>query len=366
MLILKNFITFYRFFKFYLFNILNEYISYFLYMILGHQYYYISSIIYINFLIIKTHIIYNKLIFKLMKRIPKNCYAGEEGNILGLKEDEEAEEANYILKKNKKGNKNLKKIQNVIGNSAIIEKQKILYLLINGDKKGYELNNSNKIYFNNIFGKNNINKLNYNNNLLNIDEDICQPYSDTCFKIDLNKTKIIFVDNNTILKKYYGQYFKKSLFCGVDSEWREGIYPNEFYKSSILQIANYDEDCIFIIDLQTIENDKKFLDEFLKYFNNKKYIGYDFNRSDISRLNTNIQNIFNNNNIIDIIQIYQLKYLEKCDSLSKLSQKFFKKELYKISQCSNWDIRPLSKRQIHYAALDAMICIKLYKQLLNK
>ena len=105
-------------------------------------------------------LIYNKLIFKLMKRIPKNCYAGEEGNILGLKEDEEAEEANYILKKNKKGNKNLKKIQNVIGNSAIIEKQKILYLLINGDKKGYELNNSNKIYFNNIFGKNNINKLN--------------------------------------------------------------------------------------------------------------------------------------------------------------------------------------------------------------
>ena len=306
-------------------------------------------------------LIYNKVLFKLMKRIPKNANAGEESNNLGLKEDEEVEANKFKI--NKKPNKNLQKMQNVINNSAIIDKQKIQYLLLNGDKKGFTLNNSNQIYFNNIFGKNTITKLDYNFNLLNINEDICQPYDNLCLKIDINKTKIIFVDNNTILKKYHAQYFKKNSYIGVDSEWREGIYPNEFSKASILQMANYDEDCVLIIDLQKIENNKKFLEEFLKCFKNKLFIGYDFKRSDISRFSKDFQILFNNNNIIDIIQMYQLKYLEKCDSLSKITLKFFSKELCKISQCSNWDIRPLSQRQIHYAALDALICIKLYKKL---
>ena len=151
----------------------------------------------------------------------------------------------------------------------------------------------------------------------------------------------------------------------MDSEWREGVYPNEFPKASILQICNYDEDCVLIFDLIKAENDKSFLQEFSNFFSGKKFIGYDFSRSDLNRFNVEIQNNFNNNNIIDIIQIYQLKYLKKCESLSKLSYLFFGKGLCKISQCSNWEIRPLSKRQIHYASLDALICLKLYKKLID-
>ena len=308
--------------------------------------------------------IYNRLMFKLMKRIPKKFYESEEDNILGLKEEEE--ELNKSVKKNKKMNKNLKKLKNVIDNNVFIEKQKIQYAFLNADKKGYKLNNDNQILFNKIFSDKDITHLNFNINLLNIEEeDKCEPYDDSCMRIDLKKTKIFFVDNNNALKKYYDKYFKKYIFCGVDSEWREPIYPNELSRPSILQICNYNENCVLLIDLMKTENDKLFMEEFSKYFKNKKFIGYDFNRSDVNRFNKDIQNIFNNNNIIDIIQIYQLKYLKKCESLSKLAYEFFSTNLCKISQCSNWDIRPLSERQIHYASLDALICVKLYKKLLS-
>ena len=308
-------------------------------------------------------VIYNRLITKLLKRIPEGFYEGEKSNILDLNEEEG--EAKKTCKKNKTGNKNLKPIKKVNNNNIIFEKQKIQYLLINGDRKGFNLNNNNQKLINKIFSNNNITHLNFNYNILDIEEDKCEPYGENCIKINLEKTKIFFVDNINNLKKYFNKYFKKHILIGVDSEWREEIYANEFSKSSILQICNYDEDCVLIIDLIKVENDKLFLNEILGLFNKKKFIGYDFSRSDLERFNVKIQDIFNNNNIIDIIQIYQLKYLEKCESLSKLAEHFFGKSLCKTCQRSNWEIRPLSKRQIHYASLDALICLKLYKKLLD-
>lgn len=36
------------------------------------------------------------------------------------------------------------------------------------------------------------------------------------------------------------------------------------------------------------------------------------------------------------------------------------RELSKGDQFSNWNVRPLRKSQIHYAALDAFVCIQLF------
>lgn len=35
----------------------------------------------------------------------------------------------------------------------------------------------------------------------------------------------------------------------------------------------------------------------------------------------------------------------------------------KGDQCSNWSKKPLRKSQIHYAALDAVICVIIYKEM---
>ena len=38
--------------------------------------------------------------------------------------------------------------------------------------------------------------------------------------------------------------------------------------------------------------------------------------------------------------------------------------LDKYEQKSNWDLRPLKQSQKHYAALDAIVCVKIYKKLI--
>ena len=73
--------------------------------------------------------------------------------------------------------------------------------------------------------------------------------------------------------------------------------------------------------------------------------------------------MFKQSTIIDLIDIYQHKFLEKAPSLKDLCLRFLGNKLCKYEQCSNWDNRPLKKRQLHYAALDAIVCISLYKKL---
>ena len=41
-------------------------------------------------------------------------------------------------------------------------------------------------------------------------------------------------------------------------------------------------------------------------------------------------------------------------------EKLIGKKLCKFEQRSNWNRRPLKKSQLHYAALDALVCEVLY------
>ena len=69
--------------------------------------------------------------------------------------------------------------------------------------------------------------------------------------------------------------------------------------------------------------------------------------------------------IYDLVIIYKQKYLEKCQSLKIVTENILKKSLCKYEQCSDWNKRPLSKCQIHYAALDDLICIELYNKIVG-
>ena len=112
-----------------------------------------------------------------------------------------------------------------------------------------------------------------------------------------------------------------------------------------------------------MENDDTFWRSFKNAIKYKIFIGYDFNTSDIAKFSNNAQTIFNNINIIDIIDIFQQRYLEKAESLSKLCFNCLGKNLCKGCQCSQWDVRPLNKFQLHYAALDALVCIQIFKKI---
>ncbi|EDQ84965.1 uncharacterized protein MONBRDRAFT_29632 [Monosiga brevicollis MX1] len=53
-------------------------------------------------------------------------------------------------------------------------------------------------------------------------------------------------------------------------------------------------------------------------------------------------------------------------SLGSLTATVFGRHLNKVDRMSDWSQRPLTKRQLHYAALDAWICVKLLERLLTE
>ena len=303
-------------------------------------------------------IIFNLLLFKLMKKVQKNNLNENDDKEIKLNEDEEEDELDI---KNKKKDKSKYKYSLKDSISINLEVQKILCLYHYGSLKNFNLTRRNKNIFNNLFNGGVIN-INFNLNLF-FPEEKYEPIENNCLKIDLKKTKIIFIDNNKDFISNFEKYFKKSQYIGVDSEWREPVYINEKIIPSILQIANYNETCTLIIDTKKLENDDTFWQSFKNAIKYKIFIGYDFNTSDIAKFSNNAQTIFNNINIIDIIDIFQQRYLEKAESLSKLCFNFLGKNLCKGCQCSQWDVRPLNKFQLHYAALDALVCIQIFKKI---
>lgn len=203
-------------------------------------------------------------------------------------------------------------------------------------------------------------------------DDYFGPVNKDCIKIDKNKTKVFFIDDLIQLDKILNQYFINSQYVGIDSEWQQNFKVIDKTEVSIIQIANYDENCCAILDmLEFSKEDKidKFCEIFEKYFKGKVFLGFYFDKSDLGVFPLKLRNFFENKNnctIYDLSAIAQQKYLEKGQSLKILTEKIFGKPLCKYEQCSDWNLRPLSKCQIHYGALDALICIMIFKKIMEK
>ena len=228
--------------------------------------------------------------------------------------------------------------------------------------KGYDLSEINQKIFDKEFKDNYINDNDYNKY---IPEDKCEPHDSTCVQINLKTTKIIFVDNTEILRENI-KYFRRSKYIGIDSEWSSiPLTVNNQESASILQISNYIETRVLIIDLHKMKNDKEFFNLFKNNFSDKIFIGYDFNKNDIEQFFDEMQIMFKNAEIIDLIDMYQNKYIEKASSLKNMCEKLLEKKMCKDEQCSNWENRPLKKSQLHYAAYDAIVCVSLFKVLKN-
>ena len=64
---------------------------------------------------------------------------------------------------------------------------------------------------------------------------------------------------------------------------------------------------------------------------------------------------------IDIVKLFKEKYPnETQNSLAFMTEKLIGKKISKYEQRSNWNRRPLKKTQLHYAALDAQICLHIF------
>ena len=258
---------------------------------------------------------------------------------------------------NKKNNDNNEALLN-------IKKEKIYTIYHFGKNKGLKLTEKVQKIFDKEFPNSELSlKIDFSKY---IPEDKCEPHDKSCISINLKTQKIIFVDNTTTLKEHL-KFFKNSKYIGIDSEWSSSSFNvNNAETVSILQLSNYCERTILIIDLIKMKDDKEFFDLFKQNFKDKIFIGYAFNKSDIEQFFDELQNMFKDAEIIDLVDLYQNKYLEKAPSLKTMCEKLLGKKMCKYEQCSYWEHRPLKKSQLHYAAFDAIVCVSLYKKLMCK
>ena len=277
-----------------------------------------------------------------------------EGNIISLDEEEEEKKSSKKSKRKKK-NKNSRKTI-----FSQIDLNKIRKLINEGENNNFLLNEENQNLYEQLFPKNlNDSSKSSKNNTPNDNGHEEKDISE--MKINNKTVKIYFIDDSNKLNQYFNRFFKKSDIVGVDSEWNLNWKVNAEPKASILQLSNYEENCSFIIDLIKLDEDKQFSDDFEEKFKGKTYVGYDFNASDLGKFNDTTKKFFDKVEIIDLKNVYQCIYLENSPGLAKLCENFFNINLSKEERLSKWERRPLNESQKKYAALDSLVCIKLYK-----
>ncbi len=215
---------------------------------------------------------------------------------------------------------------------------------------------------NNIF---NIIKLNFSDhfNLIYSDNFSPSQNSEDYFKIPLPEENIIFIDN---LNQFYivKEKFKESKFLGIDTEWKISNINLKECITSTIQIS--DKKNCFIFDYLKLKDEKNFMRNFSETFKDKIFLAFAFS-SDLKTLgNSEINEFFKKEKIIDFKDVFTDKaFGTKFRGLSNMSLNLIGKKLCKKNQISNWELRPLRKEQIHYAALDAYILIEIFEKIIN-
>ena len=226
--------------------------------------------------------------------------------------------------------------------------EKYLYLINKGIEKGI------------------LNKKNYKNykiSTIKFPKDFFGPHDKNCISYTREEINVSFIDSLNKLESEYSKFFINSEYIGIDTEWKQSMNIQNKIEVSIIQMCDFTEKNIMIIDLITLNKINNFYEYFEKMFKNKKFIGFSFDKNDLLALPSQISKILLNCEFYDIIDLYQYNVLKKARSLKYTCEEILGKSLCKYEQCSNWEMRPLKESQLHYASLDSLVCIKLFKKL---
>jgi len=170
----------------------------------------------------------------------------------------------------------------------------------------------------------------------------------------------IFINNENQIEGIKGILAEK--IVALDSEWR----PYSPAIPSILQCGS--ENFSLIFDLFAMKNIPKFSEFIQELFMSEKVrkIGHCFMKNDFKNLNDAYPNsgFKKINNFIDLLSIYETLTNNKINiSLTNLSSLVLGKPISKQMQKTNWEVRPLSKKQRKYAIGDVAVALAIYKKL---
>ncbi len=169
-------------------------------------------------------------------------------------------------------------------------------------------------------------------------------------KLFSRKKNIFFINSFENQEKFL-EKLQNQKIIGIDTEfdWRNTYFPI----LSLIQISTASD--IFLVDSMDFENEK-----FLKQIFEDKSILKIFHsvRSDSTVL-SNCKNI-HITNIYDIQQAEKFITKGEISSYAKLVEKYFGIKIDKSETNSNWLKRPLSEKQLNYAAEDVDYLIDIY------
>jgi hypothetical protein len=179
---------------------------------------------------------------------------------------------------------------------------------------------------------------------------------------NLNENSVVWVDFEDIeMVHQVLDELEAAQEIGIDCEWKPMGKP----KLSIIQIATYNY--IFLFDVKSFKSQNPEAENFmfrLRWILENPNI-YKICLGDGTDLKLFCQTM--NRVVQDYSQVFlSYRYMKGLQvvakgGLSAVVEQWLGKPLDKHYQISNWDIRPLSKGQLHYAAMDAYVLLELYR-----
>lgn len=177
---------------------------------------------------------------------------------------------------------------------------------------------------------------------------------------DLGVEDVMWVDDFGTLRNATCQ-IEGAKVIGLDCEWKPNFRKGCQSKVSILQVAS--EKMVFIFDLIKLYRDvPDALDKSLAQLLQSPRIlklGYSF-QCDMKQLIQSYGDLACFKHCEMLLDVQKM-FKESRGGLSGLAEKILGAGLNKTRRNSNWEQRPLSRNQLEYAALDAVVLIHIFR-----